>query len=108
VSVYIDPQMPCLISRAWRWRTSCHMFADTLDELHAFATRIGLRREWFQNKPRPDGSSFPHYDLNEGRRAKAVAAGAVELDRRAAVEMWRAKGWSRRVAPAARQEVGHG
>jgi hypothetical protein len=90
VSVYVDPQMTCLVSRAWRWPTSCHMFSDSLDELHAFAARIGLRRAWFQ-----DGR-FPHYDLNEWRRRMAVKAGVVELDRRAAVEMWRAKGWSRR------------
>lgn len=95
MSVYVDPQMTCLVSRAWRWSTSCHMFADTLKELHAFAARIGLRRDWFQ------GGRFPHYDLNEGRRVKAVAAGVVELDRKAAVEMWRRRGWTRRTSPAA-------
>lgn len=92
MSVYIDPQMTCIVSRAWKWPTSCHMFADTPDELHAFAVKIGLRWQWFQISH----GTFPHYDLNESRRAKAVAAGAIELDRRAAVEMWRAKGWTRR------------
>jgi hypothetical protein len=57
VSVYIDPQMGCLVSRAWRWPTSCHMFSDSLDELHAFAARIGLRRAWFQDGRFPTTTS---------------------------------------------------
>jgi hypothetical protein len=94
VSVYTDPLCTCLMSHEWRWPKSSHMFADTLEELHAFAKRIGLRREWFQDK------RLPHYDLNPGRYAKAVAAGVIELDRRTAVMFWRAKGWSGRKAVA--------
>lgn len=52
-----------------RW---CHMIADTEDELHALARRIGLKRAWFQ---------ADHYDLVPGRRAAAIAAGATELER---------------------------
>ena len=55
---------------------SCHMVADTLDELHAMAKAIGLRRDWFQN-----AASAPHYDLTPRRREAAVKAGAVEVDR---------------------------
>ncbi len=51
---------------------SSHMTADTLEELHALAARIGLQREWFQ----PHWSA-PHYDLTESKREKALAAGAV-------------------------------
>jgi hypothetical protein len=58
----------------------CHLYADTEAELHAFAVRIGMKRAWAQVSRR----GTPHYDLTPGRRAAAVKAGAVELDRHAA------------------------
>lgn len=107
MSVYVDPLTTCLVSRAWRWPKSCHMWADTVEELHAFAARIGMRRQWFQNHPRRKGNPFPHYDLNESRRPRAVRAGAIELDRRAAVESWRTLGFGvARMAVAARAIAG--
>jgi hypothetical protein len=86
--VYVDPLMIALISRNWRHPTACHMFVDVttdIDVLHAFAAKIGLKRCWFQHKR----GKMSHYDLNESRRKIAVAAGAVELDRRSAVEIIR-------------------
>jgi len=59
------------------------MFSDNLDELHAFAKRIGLRRSWFQDQGR-----LPHYDLHERRREAAVKAGVIELTKREAVAFW--------------------
>jgi hypothetical protein len=49
------------------------MYADTNEELHEFAAKIGLRREWFQKS-----TSGPHYDLTVRRRAAAVKLGAIE------------------------------
>lgn len=74
------------VDRIQQWPTalrcfkagSCHMWADTPDELHAMAARIGLRRGWYQEHPR-----LPHYDLTPARRVKAIKAGAVERDLRA-------------------------
>lgn len=53
-----------------RW---CHLWSGDLAALHRMATRLGLRREWFQDRP-----GFPHYDLPPFRRARALALGAVE------------------------------
>jgi hypothetical protein len=53
----------------------CHLWADTLEELHAIAKRVGMKPEWFQNDGR-----LPHYDLVPPRRAEAVALGAIEYD----------------------------
>lgn len=74
MAVYVDR----LMNHGWRLRgrltKSCHMLADTPEELHALAAVIGLKREWAQ-----DGSLL-HYDLVPGKRAAAVAAGAIELN----------------------------
>lgn len=61
----------------------CHMIADTLDELHAMARDIGMKREWFQP------GSTPHYDVCLMRRERAVQAGAIEVGRREIVEIIR-------------------
>lgn len=66
---------------------SCHLAADTLDELHEFAARIGMKREWFQ----PGRGRHPHYDLVKSRRDKAVALGALEVSGRDLVLLWRAQ-----------------
>lgn len=78
MAVYVDPLFPTapfarVRSPRWRWPTACHMWADSPRELHALARRIGLRRSWFQDHPR-----VPHYDLTPGKRARAIAAGAIE------------------------------
>lgn len=77
MTVHVDALSPCIPTSAWKWTHACHLFSDDIDELHAFAQRLGLRRAWAQNV---DGW-FPHYDLNEHKRVKAVAMGAAEADR---------------------------
>lgn len=81
--IYVDP----LAAHGWvlygKTMPSCHLFCDgDLDKLHAFAKEIGLKREWFQSK------NVPHYDLTEGKRKQAIATGAIELSREAAVKLW--------------------
>lgn len=82
MSVYVDP------ARDWGWRLgrSCHLIGDSEDELHPFAARCGLHRRWFQEPPK---ASFPHYDLTESRRRRAVELGAVELEWTAFVDKMR-------------------
>lgn len=87
MTVYVDRLTEYGGSSTFRWKHSCHMYADTLEELHAFAKRIGMRRAWFQDK-----ASLPHYDLNAGRRVAAVKAGAVEHCRHRMVNFMRTNG----------------
>jgi hypothetical protein len=90
MAVYVDEVMNHGGSATFRWKQSCHMYSDSLEELHAFAKKIGLKREWFQDK------RVPHYDLNASRHAAAIKKGAVQHDRRQAVEFWAAQGWHSR------------
>ena len=53
----------------------CHMIADTLDELHEMADRIGVNRKWFQNN-----SLHPHYDISLGKKMMAIEFGARQID----------------------------
>lgn len=67
---------------------SCHLTTDeSLDALHAFAAKLGMRRSWFQ-----DHLYAPHYDLVPSRRTLAVRLGAVEVDAVQQARMRRAKG----------------
>lgn len=53
----------------------CHMLADTSEELHEMARRIGVARRWCQ-KP---GTWQEHYDICLTKRATAVELGAKEI-----------------------------
>lgn len=44
MAVYVDDLMACVPNPNWRWNQSCHLIADSLDELHAFAKSIGMKR----------------------------------------------------------------
>lgn len=79
MSVYIDKLRNYSGKGQW-----CHMIADTPDELHLMADRIGMKRQWFQNHPK-----HPHYDLRPSMRKKAIANGAVELSDREFVNIFR-------------------
>ena len=61
----------------------CHMWADTLDDLLAMADRIGVQRKRLQQPPK---ASWIHFDSSLGKKAKAIAAGAVLTDRFGPVE----------------------
>jgi hypothetical protein len=69
--ILMDP-----IRRHWsgEW---CHMVSDeSVEELHEFAARIGLKRKAFQS------TSHPHYDLRPSKRRLAVSMGAEEVGMR--------------------------
>lgn len=74
----------------WRDRLWAHLFCSDLDELHAFAARLGLSRGWFQ---RPPKASWPHYDVTESKRAEAIRLGARPADRCTTLEIaWSLQG----------------
>jgi hypothetical protein len=92
MAVYVDDmRMSARVGRingVW-----CHLTADTEEELHEFATKLGLRRSWFQpQKYLPDNefnrrrgqAGKPkgrfHYDIVENVRRRAVLLGAKELE----------------------------
>lgn len=54
----------------------CHMIADTDEELHAMAARIGVARRWWQSPAKSSGS---HYDIALSKRALAVKFGAQQI-----------------------------
>lgn len=82
MAVYVD-DMRALYGRM----VMCHMVADTDAELHSMAARIGVARRWHQKA----GTPHSHYDICMSKRARAVAAGAIEIDRARLGEIIKAK-----------------
>lgn len=98
MAVYVD-NMKAKYGRM----TMCHMLADTDDELHAMAERIGVARKWHQYP----NTVKSHYDICLTKRALAVQYGAVEIDMRDTARIVR----ERRIAQSSRlraAEAGEG
>jgi hypothetical protein len=86
VPIYVDPLFVAESRKPAAWAVGqrnghqwCHMWpatgvADGLQALHAMAQKIGMKREWFQNK-----EGFPHYDLTPNKRRMALQSGAEEM-----------------------------
>jgi hypothetical protein len=74
LAVYVDPLRVYREDRGCGVPTS-HLATDgPLEELHAFAASIGLPRMAFHGR-----AKHPHYDVRAEHRARAVAAGAIEV-----------------------------
>ena len=68
--IYVDAAI-----NHWKGKLWCHLTADSIAELHAFASqRLGLKKEWFQNH-----KLIPHYDITEKKRLIAIRYGAIAL-----------------------------
>ena len=76
MTIYIDPLRDYhALTGAGLPGLWCHMVTDgDLEELHTFASRLGLPRRRFQAHPR-----HPHYDLVPAARHMALSLGAVEV-----------------------------
>lgn len=68
MTVYVDD-----MRAPFRRMIMCHMIADTEEELHSMAHRIGVKRKWYQGN---------HYDISLTKRRLAVRFGAVEITMR--------------------------
>lgn len=82
MAVYVDDMHLYPAGQFGRMKMS-HMLADTDDELHTMADKIGVARRWWQAPPRHDS----HYDVAMAKRALALAAGAVAITWRQAGAM---------------------
>lgn len=71
MAVYVDN-----MNARYRRMTMCHMLADSEEELLAMADRIGVARRWHQFP----GTVKSHFDICLSKRAKAIVAGAIEID----------------------------
>jgi hypothetical protein len=71
MTVYVDDAV-----HLWRDQRWAHLMADTLEELHAMAARLGLPRRAFQNK-----TSGAHYDVPSDLRERVIGLGAVAISR---------------------------
>jgi hypothetical protein len=54
----------------------CHMVADTAQELHEMANKLGIKFEHYHNY---------HYNICQSKRRKAIELGAVKITFRQAV-----------------------
>lgn len=79
MAVYVDDMYRYRVGRFGRMKMS-HMVADTRDELLEMADKIGVARRWIQYPK--SGRDRCHFDVAMSARAKAVAAGAIEMTMR--------------------------
>ncbi len=102
MTVYVDDMWTQPLGRFGRMKMS-HVIADTDEELHAMAARIGVARRWHQGPPSHDS----HYDVALSKRAAAIAAGAtaVTLRQLACMSTWRRMHGGPLLAPDAAEQV---
>lgn len=68
----------------YRGMIMSHICSDSLIELHAMATKIGVDTKHFQNK---EGKS--HYDICQRKKKMALVLGAKEVSDKELILMWR-------------------
>lgn len=66
MTVYVDDMYKFPMGQFRRMKMS-HMIADTDEELHAMAARVGVARKWYQGD---------HYDIAMSKRELAIQYGA--------------------------------
>jgi Protein of unknown function (DUF4031) len=85
MTIYVDPLFRTVPSRQWPYKQACHLTCSgDMDELHAFAHKLGLKRVWFQNQH--SNPLLWHYDLTATKRLQALRLGASAITREQVVE----------------------
>lgn len=77
--VYVDDADVRKCGCAW-----FHLLADDIQEMHAFAAKIGVSPRAFHR-----GARHPHYDVTALQRRRAMLHGAVAITTRDAVVIGR-------------------
>lgn len=77
MTVYVDDMCDVPLGE-FRGMKMSHMVADTDDELHAMADRIGVARKWYQGD---------HYDVAKSKRSLAIKCGATAIPMRQLARM---------------------
>jgi hypothetical protein len=84
--IYVHGPFPTRKTKQWPFKHAFHLLIDKdsdVEELHVFAVNIlGLRREWFQDRP-----GLPHYDIVLSKYGVALANGAARINNRGLVEL---------------------
>lgn len=96
--MYKPPHRPQIIYKM------SHMFADSSEELMAFAELIGVDTRWVQSPPK---HSWWHFDIAESKRVQAIRKGAIEISYRNELSrMVAARPWLKTLSgmPSARME----
>lgn len=74
MTVYMDQLKPQGMKLYGKHVESCHLMADSVQELQEFARRIFLKDNWLQARH----GQTPHYDITRSKRLLALEAGAVD------------------------------
>ncbi len=89
MTVYVDDMYKYPMGRFGRMKMS-HLTADTDEELHEMARKIGVARKWCQKEKL--GKGYIHYDIAQSKRLLAIEFGAKPITLRemsAMVMEWR-------------------
>lgn len=78
-AVFVDDMYRYPTGQFHRMKMS-HMIADTEEELHVMADKIGIARKWYQGD---------HYDISMTKRQLAIRYGAVPITWRKLGQMTR-------------------
>jgi len=81
MAVYVDDAI-------WNFagRKGCHLMADSEEELHRFAARLGVHRSSYQGPPK---TAAPHYDITGFERDRAIRMGALAVSRAEILAVYR-------------------